>query len=266
MRIALILLVALGAIPQANAADVTAGEKKALACAACHGHNGVSVSADIPNLAGQRAKYLSIQLMAFRDGKRQNPLMNAIAAQLDDTDIENLAAFFNSLPGATGPGMSEMPAEVAKTRVRFPPDYKIHFTSYTTINFPKKKQVRNYYANDEALKAAREGKPLPDGSVLFVEIFKAKLDDGKNPVTGSDGLFVAEKLLAFTAMEKQSGWGKDIPDILRNGDWNYAVFSADKALKTGVNQAICLACHKPLSDDSYVFSLTQLQKKARVQQ
>lgn len=266
MRIALILLVALGAIPQANAADITAGEKKALACAACHGHNGVSVSANFPNLAGQRAKYLSTQLKAFRDGKRQNPLMNAIAAQLDDTDIENLAAFFNSLPGATGSGMSEMPAAVSKTRVRFPLDYKTHFTLYTTINFAKKKQVRNYYANDEALKAAREGQPLPDGSVLFVEIFKAKLDDGKNPVKGGDGLFVADKLAAFTAMEKHSGWGKDIPDILRNGDWNYAVFAADKALKKGVNQAICLACHKPLTDDSYVFSLTQLQEKARMQQ
>ncbi len=266
MRIALILLMALGAITQANAADIMAGEKKALACAACHGQNGVSVSANIPNLAGQRAKYLSIQLKAFRDGTRQNPLMNAIAAQLDDTDIENLAAFFSSLPGVTGPGMSEMPAEVAKTRVRFPPDYKNRFTPYTTIDFPKKKQVRNYYANDEALKAAREGKPLPDGAVLFVEIFKAELDDAKTPVTGGDGLFVAEKLLAFTAMEKQSGWGKDIPDMLRNGDWNYAVFSADKALKTGVNQATCLACHKPLSDDSYVFSLTQLQEKARMQQ
>ncbi len=265
MRIALILLVALGAITQANAADVAAGEKKALACAACHGHNGVSVSENIPNLAGQRAKYLSIQLKAFRDGKRQNPLMNAIAAQLDDTDIENLAAFFNGLPGATGPAMTEMPAEVAKTRVRFPPDYKKHFTLYTTINFPKKKQVRNYYANDEALKAAREGKPLPDGSMLFVEIFKAKLDDGKNPIEGGDGHFVADKLAAYTAMEKQSGWGTDIPDILRNGDWNYAVFAADKALRKGVNQAVCLACHKPLSDDSYVFSLTQLQEKARMQ-
>ncbi len=34
----------------------------------------------------------------------------------------------------------------------------------------------------------------------------------------------------------QVGWGKDIPDILRNGDWNYAVFTVDKELRKGVNQ------------------------------
>ncbi len=266
MRIALILLVAIGSITQANAADVAAGEKKALACAACPGQNGVSVSANFPNLAGQRAKYLSAQLKAFRAGKRQNPLMKAIAAQLDDTDIENLAAFFNGLPGATGTATTKVPAAVAKTRVGFPQDYENQFTRYTTIDFANKNQVRHYYANDKALKAAREGKPLPDGSMLFVEIFKAKLDYGDNPVKGADGHFVAGKLAAYTAMEKQSGWGKGIPEILRNGDWNYAVFAADKALRKGVNQAVCLACHKPLGDDSYVFSLTQLQEKARVQQ
>jgi hypothetical protein len=59
-------------------------------------------------------------------------------------------------------------------------------------------------------------------------------------------------------MEMQAGWGKDIPDILRNGDWNYAVFSGKGELNTKVNQASCLACHKPLTDLSYVFSLPTL--------
>ncbi|MGI9385643.1 MAG: cytochrome P460 family protein [Methyloligellaceae bacterium] len=264
MRRALISVLVLTAASQAYAADREAGKRKAEVCAACHGMNGVSVSAEIPNLAGQKAKYISLQLKAFKGGKRKNALMNAIATQLGDADIDNLAAFFSGLPGASGGATSEMPAKVAKTRVRFPDTYKTTFTTYTRINFPKKKQVRTYYANPVALQAAREGKPMPDGAMFFVEVYKTKLDAEKKPVMGNDGFLVADKLAAYTAMEMQPGWGKDIPEILRNGDWNYAVFTADKKLKAGVNQAKCFACHKPLTDTSYVFSLKKLQEKARM--
>jgi hypothetical protein len=44
----------------------------------------------------------------------------------------------------------------------------------------------------------------------------------------------------------------------RNGDWNYAVFTLDKQHRPGVNQAECLACHKPLDKVSYTFTLKQL--------
>ena len=114
-----------------------------------------------------------------------------------------------------------------------------------------------------AVKAAREGKPLPQGSAFFVEVFGAKLDDNKNPVKGADGALVPDKLIFYTAMETQSGWGKDFPDLLRNGDWNYAVFTLDKKARPGVNQGECLACHKPLDKDSYIFTLAQLKAKAK---
>ena len=46
--------------------------------------------------------------------------------------------------------------------------------------------------------------------------------------------------------------------MLRNGDWNYAVFTTAKQQQQGVNQAECLACHKPLAKVSYTFTLKQL--------
>jgi len=106
--------------------------------------------------------------------------------------------------------------------------------------------------------AAREGKPLPAGSVLFAEVYAAKLGADKKPVTGSDGFYVAEKLLLYTAMASGAGWGREVPEMLRNGDWNYAVFTTDKQHRPGVNQAECFACHKPLDSTSYVFTLKQL--------
>lgn len=255
---------AAGIMASTHAANVEEGKAKAFACASCHGQDGVSVNPTIPNLAGQKEAYLINQLKAFKDGARKHAMMNAVAAQLNQQEIENLAAFWNSLPGASGTAKSEIPAHILKTRVAFPENYQKDFTYYTTINFPDRKQVRKYYTNDLALRAARDGQPLPQGSALFVEVFSARLDEAKNPVTGYDGFYVPEKLLFYTAMETQPGWGDDFPDLFRNGDWNYAVFTLDKKPRAGVNQAECLACHKPLTKDSYVFSLEALRAKAKM--
>lgn len=267
MKKVLGLSVALALAPAAQAADIEAGKAKvATVCAACHGANGVSVADHIPNLAGQRAAYIESQLKAFKDGARKAPTptspiatMAAIATQLSPADMADVAAFFASLPGASGSAKSAQLPNVAKTNVTFPEGYKDTFTKYHTINFPATKQVRHYYANKAAVQAAKEGKALPDGSYLFTEVYAAKLDAEQKPVMGSDGFYVADKPLLYTAMARNTGWGKDIPEMLRNENWNYAVFSLDKQHRP-INQAECLACHKPLNNVSYTFTLKQLAK------
>ena len=259
------------AIPAADAADIEAGRAKvATVCAACHGANGVSVSDTIPNLAAQRAGYIENQLKAFKDGSRRaaSPVspaatMAAIATQLNADDIANVAAYFASLQGPAAGTKSDLLPAVAKSRIAFPEGYQQTFVRYHTINFPAAKQVRYYYANPAALQAAREGKSLPDGSVLFAEVYSAKLDADKKPVTGADGFFETDKVVAYTAMERQAGWGNDFPEMLRNENWNYAVFTADKKQRAGVNQAECLGCHKPLDKVSYTFTLKELSAARR---
>ena len=248
----------------AQAADIEAGKAKVSAvCAACHGANGVSVSETIPNLAAQRAGYIETQLKALKDGSRKNPVMNAIATQLSTDDIANVAAYFAAQPGAAAAAKSTQLPNLAKTSVTFPEGYQGSFTKYHTINFPATKQVRYYYANPVALKAAREGRALPDGSVLFAEVWSAKVDAEGKPVIGPDGFFVRNELVAYTAMARDAGWGRDIPDMLRNENWNYAVYTAAKQPRAGINQAECLACHKPLDQASYTFTLEQLKLAAQ---
>lgn len=79
------------------AADIITGKEKAVACAGCHGVNGISRNPMWPNLAGQKPGYLSLQLKNFRDGKRVNSIMNIISRSLTDEDIDNLAAYYSSL-------------------------------------------------------------------------------------------------------------------------------------------------------------------------
>ena len=257
------LLVLAPAHAQAPAADTVAGKAKAEGtCAACHGANGISVSATIPNLAGQKQGYLASQLQAFKSGARKNPIMNAIAAQVSPADIANVAAFYAGLQGAAkGTDTSSMFLTLAMNKVKLPADYRTKFTLYQTVNYPERPQVRHLYVNDIALKAAKEGKPMPHGAVFVLDAFVPKLDADKKPIKGADGNLVADTHSFTTVMETQPGWGKDIPEILRNADWNYGIYNPDKTPRTG-NQAECLACHKPLVQDEYLFSIKPLREFA----
>lgn len=258
------LLLTLGLPGLALAADAVAGKAKVdMVCAACHGATGVSVSDAIPNLAGQKTVYLENQLKALKDGSRKAPVMNAIASQLNTEDITNVAAFFASQSGATSTAKSALLPNLTKTNMSFPEGYRGSYTKYHTINFPATRQVRYYYANPVAVAAAREGRDVPDGAYLLAEVYSAKLDADKKPITGPDGFYVADQLLFYTAMARDKGWGRDIPDMLRNEEWNYSVYTVAKQHRPGVNQAECLACHKPLDKSSYLFTIKELTTVAK---
>jgi len=246
----------------AMAADAEAGADLATQCSACHGAAGISTGGNFPNLAAQKEGYVASQLRAFRAGDRTNALMNAVAASLSDADIENLAAHFASLPGAEPGVVAANLSGLDGTAPAFPTDFEENFTRYQRIDFEGRKQVRFYRANDIALTAAEAGGPFPDGSYLLVEIFKAELDTDGELVQGADGQLVVGDRAAFTAMEKQAGWGAAVPDILRNGDWRYAVFSVEGLHRPGLNEGPCLACHQPLADADFSFTYDALREFA----
>lgn len=93
------------------AADASAGAEKAAMCVGCHGPNGKSGNAQWPHLAAQQPAYIAAQLKAFKDGARENPMMQSMAANLNDQDIENVAAYFAAQPAAKAGG----DAALAKT-------------------------------------------------------------------------------------------------------------------------------------------------------
>jgi cytochrome c553 len=85
---------------QAQAGDVAAGAKKAEVCAACHGKDGnTPIDPSYPRLAGQYRDFLYQALMDYKSERRKNAIMVAQAKQLSKSDIDNLAAYYASLPG-----------------------------------------------------------------------------------------------------------------------------------------------------------------------
>jgi cytochrome c553 len=84
-------------------AAVGAAPKQATACTACHGATGLGVDAPLtpkpPVLAGQHADYLEQALFAYRNGRRQNVVMNGMAKLLTtDEDVKTAAEYFASQP------------------------------------------------------------------------------------------------------------------------------------------------------------------------
>jgi len=81
--------------------DPAAGASKSKPCAACHGADfNTPVSPDIPRLAGQHADYLARALTDYKAGARKNAVMDGQAAALSPQDVQDLAAYFQSLSGS----------------------------------------------------------------------------------------------------------------------------------------------------------------------
>ncbi|AFT66242.1 MAG: cytochrome c553 [Cycloclasticus pugetii] len=101
MKLNILLVCFFTALVSTNAfavGDIEAGKASAAVCAACHGQNGISSNPMWPKLAGQHAYYIEKELHDFRSKKRNDPTMAPMVAGLTDVDIENLAAYFASVP------------------------------------------------------------------------------------------------------------------------------------------------------------------------
>jgi len=111
-RAAITALVAFFAVSMtAHAQNVEAGKQKAEACVACHGPNGNSQAGMFPVLAGQTDRYIYLQLKDYKEGRRKNAMMSAIAAGLEKQDMLDLAAYFSQQKQART-GFKTEPARV----------------------------------------------------------------------------------------------------------------------------------------------------------
>jgi cytochrome c553 len=83
------------ALAQAAAPPNAAIKDKVLLCATCHGATGNSTDPQYPILAGQTARYIYLQLKDFKEGRRHDPQMDPMAANLAPADMLALADFFS---------------------------------------------------------------------------------------------------------------------------------------------------------------------------
>lgn len=96
---------AVAPVSAASAARTTAtagaagyAERFRTVCAACHGADGRSDMAGTPVLAGQHSLYAITQLFLFREGRRSNEAMVAVAKPMTDADLRGFSDYIGRLP------------------------------------------------------------------------------------------------------------------------------------------------------------------------
>jgi len=145
-------------------------------------------------------------------------------------------------------------------KIKFPSNY-LKGVLYQTLDRPDAKQYRELYAPAEAVEAVRKGRPIPHGTVLTLVQWSVEQDANGNPIKDASGRFIKKDIIAHTVMEKQKGWGADYPsDWPRNGEWEYAAFTADGQPnpKANANNKSCFTCHLPHAQQDFVISLAKL--------
>jgi cytochrome c553 len=76
----------------AQPADI---EPKVQVCSACHGANGMPLDPKtMPIIWGQTEYYIFKQLLDYRSGARENPIMSGIAKTLQQQDLRPIGKYF----------------------------------------------------------------------------------------------------------------------------------------------------------------------------
>jgi Cytochrome P460 len=145
-------------------------------------------------------------------------------------------------------------AEAGPEKIAFPENYK-QWASFGVVDRPDIKAVRTYYVNPEALAASKPREPAPHGTVLVMEVRKAKLGADGNPETDEKGRFIAtDEITSINVQAKGEGWGAEYPDDKRNGEWEYASFKPDGMRNAGAKYEACFSCHLQRGDErDYTF-------------
>jgi hypothetical protein len=169
---------------------------------------------------------------------------------------------------ATGAAVAACTVALAQsgigTRMSFPAGFPEDFVLYDRDEDDAKATVQLRYANRIARDAARAGLELPAGSVLIAANHTVAVDPGTGkPQRDSAGRLVAGAVQSYAGMEARNGWSETVPAGLRNGQWHYALFSAERRRSESFDQADCLRCHLPKAKDSYVFTIKALREAAQ---
>jgi cytochrome c553 len=99
-------------LESASAEAIGRGATLALRCTMCHGARGLS-PADTPNLAGEYPVTIYKELVDFKTGARVSAVMAPLVANLSDTDMRDLAAYYAYLPRPFDrPPAAEMPPRI----------------------------------------------------------------------------------------------------------------------------------------------------------
>ena len=186
LAMALVGPVAAQVAPATDASATPYAQKYASNCGVCHGPQGLSALPLTPSLAGQPSFYAITQLFLFREGRRDNALMSAIAKGMSDDDLRGYSDHIGTLPAtalaAASPGAPADPQRQARGAAL---SAKLHCAGCHGTDLSGGKQVPRLAGQREdyllhALRGFREGRRVgytPAMSEALAGVAGAELED-----------------------------------------------------------------------------------------
>ena len=146
----------------------------------------------------------------------------------------------------------------ADDRVSLPENYRDSFVEYLSLDrVQNHDQFIRLFANKIALRGPDKNGELGSGAVLVGEVYSVRKDADGAVLTSRLNRRIKDKLLLIAVMEKQDQFGDKPRSEINVGDWDFAAYKPDGS---SANKSLddCRACHQPLSDSDFVFSLKHL--------
>lgn len=84
--------------PASAGGDVDYGRYLSSECVTCHQASGANK--DMPSITGWKEEAFIAVMKAYKEEQLPNPVMQIVAASLEDDQIKALAAFFATLPSS----------------------------------------------------------------------------------------------------------------------------------------------------------------------
>jgi hypothetical protein len=155
----------------------------------------------------------------------------------------------NVPPPPTRTPSSETPAPTptpgpapAEDRVGFPDGYEQEYKLLFIVDRRDNRSVRVVCGNAVAA-TAQEGEPFPYGSILVMEVWRARLDADGKVVTDGNGRLIRSTLSTVFVMRKEEGFGEAY-QRQRTGEWEYVAYQPDGSYQTSPEESNdCAACH-----------------------
>ena len=116
--------------------------------------------------------------------------------------------------------------------ISLPENYKSSFTNYVSNDrIMNDDQTIRLFANDIAMQGPGEDGKLPYGSVIVAEVYKAMKDKNGNVISTNLNRRIRGDFALIAVMQREKGFGDNLPEGLKNEDWDFAAFKPDGSLQ-----------------------------------
>jgi cytochrome P460 len=118
------------------------------------------------------------------------------------------------------------------------------------VDVPLRGTLRHVYVDRVSAAEARRTGKLPYGTRIVMRDFVG-VADGQGGFKSDGHRLVPGKPTLVLVQQKEKGWGGTHPEAIRNGEWEYGLFTVDGAPIPVNTEVACMPCHKRYESTDY---------------